>query len=147
MLHLPLKLCHSAMMEEVVVDEEVEKKVEVSEEKYLVTCKQAGGDTASVSEPSNHRPPRAPWAPPRAPRAPHSGPPGQEARPWASAHKTRPHTCIIISSPQAPVACVPPCLSGGKRGQARIEVAELAGGYYPPRPGLGPDCTLDFDWG
>ena len=72
---------------------------------------------------------------------------GKRARPRASAHKTRPHTCIIISSPQAPVACVPPCLSGGKRGQARIEVAELAGGYYPPRPGLGPDCTLDFDWG
>ena len=83
MLHLPLKLCHSAMMEEVVVDEEVEKKVEVSEEKYLVTCKQAGGDTASVSEPSNHRAPRAPWAP----LSGHLGP----SRPRASAHKTKPH--------------------------------------------------------
>ena len=73
------------MMEEVVVDEEVEKKVEVSEEKYLVTCKQAGGDTASVSEPSNHRPPR----PPRAHLT--LRPPGHPSRPRASAHKTRPH--------------------------------------------------------
>ena len=65
------------------MDEEVEKKVEVSEEKYLVTCKQAGGDTASVSEPSNHRAPRAPWAP----LSGHLG----TSRPRASAHKTKPH--------------------------------------------------------